>query len=52
VAVRERNKSLGIGCRGEPGLNTDAHAIQQFDDGWRIRLGEIDRGVVGQLPPR
>ena len=47
MAIRDRNKSLGIRDRGQPRFDADAHAVQQRDDGWSVSFGEIDGGVVG-----
>ena len=45
------DQALGVGGRGEAGLDADAHAAQPLDDRRGTRLGQVDRGVVGQLAP-
>ncbi len=51
MAIRKRDKSLGIRDRGQSRFDADTHAVQQRDNCWSISLGDIDGGVVGQLPP-
>lgn len=51
MAIRNLNKSLGIRDRGQPRFDADTHAMQQRDDAWSVPFGEIDGGIVGQLPP-
>ena len=45
------DQALRVGGRGEAGLDADAHAMQPLDDRGGTELGQVDRGVVGQLAP-
>ena len=48
----QAGQALGIGHCGEAGLDADAQAMQTLDDGRSAGLGQVDRGIVGQLAPR